>query len=100
MFISPLASVVPPAATASALVVVGFAMTGMLREVNWRDIPEAAPAFLAAIVMPLTWSIANGIGVGMIAYAVLMTFAGRAGRVHPIVWAVAVAFLAFFAAAK
>jgi len=99
MFIGPLAGVVPPQATASALVVVGFAMTGMLRDVDWKDVPQAAPAFLCAITMPLTWSIANGIGAGVIAHVVLMTFAGRARSVSPIVWGVAAAFATFFAAA-
>jgi len=99
MFVAPLAGVVPAAATASSLVVVGFLMVGMLREIDWRDVPEAAPAFLCAITMPLTWSIANGIGVGVIAHVVLAVFAGRATKVHPLVWGVAAAFAVFFAAA-
>ena len=99
MFLGPLAGVVPPQATASALVVVGFAMTGMLREVDWRDVPQAAPAFLCAVTMPLTWSIANGIGAGVVSHVVLMTCAGRARAVHSLVWVVAAAFVAFFAAA-
>jgi adenine/guanine/hypoxanthine permease len=94
MFIGPLASVVPAQAIASALVVVGFLMAGMLRDVDWRDVPEAAPAFLTAIVMPFTWSISNGIGAGVIAHAVLMTVAGR--RVPILVWCVAAAFAVFF----
>lgn len=98
MFFGPLAGVVPPQATASALVVVGFAMTGMLREVEWRDIPQAAPAFLCAVTMPLTWSIANGIGAGVVAHVVLMTCAGQARSVHSLVWVVAAAFVVFFAA--
>lgn len=95
MFIGPLATAVPAEAIASALVVVGFLMASMLREIDWRDVPEAAPAFLTAIVMPFTWSISNGIGAGVIAHAVLMTVAGR--RVHPLVWCVAAAFALFFA---
>ncbi len=95
MFLGPLASVVPGEAIASALVVVGFLMAGMLRDVDWRDVPEAAPAFLTAIVMPFTWSISNGIGAGVIAHVVLMTVAGR--RVPILVWCVAAAFGVFFA---
>jgi AGZA family xanthine/uracil permease-like MFS transporter len=95
MFIGPLATAIPPQAIASALVVVGFLMAGMLRDIDWKDVPEAAPAFLCAIVMPFTWSISNGIGAGVIAHVILMTVAGR--RVHPIVWCVAIAFAAFFA---
>jgi adenine/guanine/hypoxanthine permease len=97
MFIAPLAGVVPPQATASALVVVGFLMAGMLADVDWRDLPHAAPAFLTAIVMPFTWSISNGIGVGVIAHVLLMTGAGRAREVRPLLWIVAVAFALFFA---
>jgi len=97
MFIAPLAGVVPPAATASALVVVGFLMTGMLRDIDWKDIPQSAPAFLCAVAMPFTWSISNGIGAGVIAHVILMTIAGRARQVHPLVWGVAAAFIAFFA---
>ncbi|MGE0867637.1 MAG: NCS2 family permease [Kofleriaceae bacterium] len=97
MLIAPLAAVVPGQATASALVVVGFLMTGLLREVDWRDAPHAAPAFLTAVAMPLTWSISNGIGAGAISHVVLMVFAGRARTVHPLMWAVAAAFAVFFA---
>ncbi|HTL31930.1 MAG TPA: NCS2 family permease [Kofleriaceae bacterium] len=96
MFIGPLASAVPGEATASALVVVGFLMTGMLKDIDWKDVPQSAPAFLTAIVMPLTWSISNGIGAGVIAHVLLMTIAGRAREVHVVVWGVAVAFAVFF----
>jgi adenine/guanine/hypoxanthine permease len=99
MFVAPLAGVVPPEATASALVVVGFLMAGMLRDIDWKDIPHAAPAFLCAIVMPFSWSIANGIGVGVIAHVVLMAIAGRWKEVHVLVWVVAAAFATAFALA-
>jgi AGZA family xanthine/uracil permease-like MFS transporter len=97
MFFAPLAGVVPAEATASALVVVGFLMAGMLAEVDWRDLPHAGPAFLTAIVMPFTWSISNGIGAGVIAHVILMVSAGRAREIHVLLWIVAVAFAAFFA---
>jgi len=94
MFLAPLAGVVPAEAIASALVVVGFLMASMLRDIDWKDIPVAAPAFLCAIGMPFTWSITNGIGAGTIAHVLLMTVAGR--RVHPVAWCVALAFAVFF----
>jgi AGZA family xanthine/uracil permease-like MFS transporter len=97
MLFGPLAAVVPAEATASALVVVGFLMTGMLRDIDWRDPAAAAPAFLTAVVMPFTWSISNGIGAGAIAHVVLVTIAGR--RVHPLMWGVAAAFAGYFALA-
>ncbi len=99
LFVGPLAAVVPAEATASALVVVGFLMAGMLREIDWKDPAEAAPAFLTATVMPFTWSITNGIGAGVIAYVVLAVFAGRARQVHALVWGVAAAFAVYFALA-
>ena len=99
MFIGPLATAVPGEATASALVVVGFLMTGMLKEIDWKDVPQSAAAFLCAITMPLTWSISNGIGAGVIAHALLMTIAGRAREVPILVWCVAAAFAVFFVAA-
>jgi adenine/guanine/hypoxanthine permease len=97
MFLAPLAGMVPAEATASALVVVGFLMAGMLADVDWRDLPHAGPAFLTAILMPFTWSISNGIGVGVIAHVVLMSAAGRFREVHALLWIVAAAFAAFFA---
>jgi AGZA family xanthine/uracil permease-like MFS transporter len=97
MFLAPLAGVVPAEATASALVVVGFLMAGMLADIDWRDLPHAAPAFLTAIVMPFTWSISNGIGAGVIAHVLLMVVAGRIREVHLLLWVVAAAFAAYFA---
>jgi AGZA family xanthine/uracil permease-like MFS transporter len=84
--------------TEISLVVVGFLMTGMLKEIDWKDVPQSAPAFLCAVTMPLTWSISNGIGAGVIAHVLLMTIAGRAREVHVLVWAVATAFSVFFVA--
>jgi AGZA family xanthine/uracil permease-like MFS transporter len=94
MFVGPLAGVVPGQATASALVVVGFLMAGTLRELDWRDVPGAAPAFLTTIVMPFTGSISNGIGAGVIAHVVLGLAAGR--RVPALLWCVAAAFAVYF----
>lgn len=97
MFVAPLAAVIPAEATASALVVVGFLLAGVLRDVDWRDPTEAAPAFLTAVGMPFTYSIADGIGLGAIAYVVLKTATGRRREVHAMMWLTAAAFLAFFA---
>ena len=97
MFVAPLAAVIPAEATASALVVVGFLHAGILRDVDWRDPTEAAPAFLTAVGMPFTYSIADGIGMGAIAYVVLKSATGRAREVHAMMWLTAAAFLVFFA---
>jgi AGZA family xanthine/uracil permease-like MFS transporter len=97
MFVAPLAAVIPAEATASALVVVGFLLASILRDVDWRDPTEAAPAFLTAVGMPFTYSIADGIGMGAIAYVVMKTATGRRGEVHAMMWLTAAAFLVFFA---
>ena len=97
MFVAPLAAVIPAEATASALVVVGFLLAGVLRDVDWRDPTEAAPAFLTAVGMPFTYSIADGIGLGAIAYVVLKAATGRRREVHAMMWLTAAAFLVFFA---
>jgi len=97
MFLAPLAGVMPAEATAGALVVVGFLMVGVLRDVDWRDPTEAAPAFLTAVGMPFTASITDGIGMGFIAFVLLKTATGRAREVRAPMWLAAAAFLVFFA---
>jgi len=99
MFLAPLAGIVPPQATATALVVVGFLMCGVLRDIDWKDPTEAAPAFLTAIGMPFTASISDGIGLGAIAFVLLKLATGRASHVRPLMWLVAAAFATFFAVA-
>ncbi len=76
LFLTPLASIVPSCATAPALMYVGVLMLGNFKSVNMSDIKEAAPAFLTLIMMPLTYSISNGIGIGAIAYTLIAIFTG------------------------
>lgn len=96
MFLTPLIHLVPFEAVAPALVVVGFMMCTQVVQIDWTDWGAAFPAFLTFILMPFTYSIANGIGAGMIAYAVIRTAQGRARDVHPLLWVVAAAFVVFF----
>ena len=96
MFLAPLAGVMPPEATAPTLVVVGFLMAGVLREIDWKDATEGAPAFLCAVGMPFTTSIANGIGLGAISYAVLKAATGRGREVPRLLWVTAAAFTVYF----
>ena len=77
LFLSPLASIVPGCATAPALIYVGVLMLGNFKQVDMSDMRSAAPAFLTLIMMPLTYSIANGIGIGSIAYTVITLFTGK-----------------------
>lgn len=77
LFLSPLASIIPSAATAPALIYVGVLMMKSFAQVDMDDITSAVPAFLALIMMPLTYSIANGIGIGAIAYVIISLFTGK-----------------------
>ena len=100
LFIAPLASSVPAYATAPALLYVAGLMMRELIEIDWNDVAEATPAALTALVMPFTYSIANGLAFGFISYVVLKTTTGRMREIHPATWLVAVLFVlryAFFA---
>jgi AGZA family xanthine/uracil permease-like MFS transporter len=95
-FLAPLASVVPYEAAAPALVLVGFLMMSQVRNVAWDDVAVGIPVFLTAVLMPYTYSITTGIGAGFISYVLLMSATGRARRIHPLLWVVAVLFVAYF----
>jgi AGZA family xanthine/uracil permease-like MFS transporter len=88
-FISP--------AVAPALVLVGFLMLRLVAAIDWGDPVSALPAFLVIAGVPLTFSIAAGIGLGVVGHALAMVAAGRTREVHPLVWALTVLFIAFFA---
>ena len=97
IFLAPLAGTVPAYATAPALFFVACLMTRGLAEVDWGDVTEYAPAVVAALAMPLTFSIANGIGLGFIAFAGIKLLSGRAGDVGVATWLIALAFAVRFA---
>jgi AGZA family xanthine/uracil permease-like MFS transporter len=85
-------------AVAPALVMVGYLMIRIVRDIDW-ELPESAiPAFLIIAGIPLTFSIAAGIGFGVIGYVVVMVATGKVREIHPLMWAIAPLFLAFFAA--
>ena len=96
MFITPLVTTVPYEAAAPALIVVGFLMFTQLRKIDFKDYVIGIPAFLTIVVMPFTYSITNGIGVGFITYALLMTVTGKAKKVGWLMWIIAALFLVFF----
>ena len=98
LFFAPLAGVVPPQATAPALIVVGYLMAGIAREIPFGDLDEGFPALLTLSVMPFTYSITNGIGAGFVAYCFIKLVRGRAGDVRPMMYLSALAFLVYFAA--
>lgn len=94
MFVWPLASAVPGAATAPALILVGALMMQGIRQIPWDEVGEAVPAFLTIIVMPLTFSIANGVSAGIIAYCAIQAGTGKWRAVHPVLYIVAALLLA------
>lgn len=97
MFLTPLYQVVPVEAAAPALVVVGALMMTQVKSIDFTDFSIALPAFLTIVVMPFTYSIANGIGAGFVSYVVIRAATGKARQVHPLMWVIAVAFVAYFA---
>jgi AGZA family xanthine/uracil permease-like MFS transporter len=97
LFFSPLAGMIPTYASAAALLYVACVMTQGLAEIDWRDITEYAPAVVAAVTMPLTYSIATGIGLGFITYALAKLIAGRLDEAKPAVLVLALVFAIKFA---
>jgi AGZA family xanthine/uracil permease-like MFS transporter len=90
----PLASLIPPAATGPALIVVGALMLQGLRSVDWDDYAVSIPVFLTMVAMPLTFSIANGVSFGVISYAAIKLFSGRGKEVDPLLYVVAALLIA------
>ncbi|MBS0444778.1 MAG: NCS2 family permease [Proteobacteria bacterium] len=93
LVISPLAGSVPAYATAPALFFVACLMLRELVELDWDETTEVVPAAVTALMMPFTYSIANGVAFGFITYALLKLFTGRAREVHVMVWIIAAVFL-------
>jgi AGZA family xanthine/uracil permease-like MFS transporter len=96
MWFSPLAGVIPAQATAPALVVVGFYMMSVVRDIAWDDLEDAIPAFVTMLVMPFTWSITNGIGAGFVTHVAIKVLNGRGARVHWMLYLAAAAFVVYF----
>lgn len=86
LFFTPLVKMVPQAATAPALIVVGILMTSQAKDLPWKDMTEALPAFLTLFTMPLTYSIANGLAAGFVSYPLIKLLTGRWRDVHPLLW--------------
>ncbi|OEG00272.1 guanine permease [Vulcanibacillus modesticaldus] len=84
------------AITSPALIIVGILMVSSLKEIDWKGLDEAVPAFLTMLMMPLTFSIATGISVGFIAYPLVKIFAGKSKEVHPIMYVLGILFVIKF----
>lgn len=97
MFLTPLTSIVPSEVASAALVLVGAMMMAQIKDIVWTDFSVSFPVFVTIAVMPFTFSIANGIGAGFIAWVVLRALSGKAREISPLLWVVALGFLVFFA---
>lgn len=97
MFLTPLTSIVPTEIAAAALVIVGAMMMAQIRFIDFADFRVLLPVFLTVTVMPLTYSIANGIGAGFVSWVLIHAFSGKAKSISPLLWVVAAGFLVFFA---
>lgn len=93
LFLTPLASIIPSCATAPALIYVGVLMLKSFGKVDMTDVRNAVPAFLALIMMPLTYSIANGIGIGAISYVLITLFTGNYKKKDIVITIIAVLFV-------
>jgi len=97
MFFTPLTALVPGAVAAAALVLVGAMMLAQIQKIDFSDFRVLLPVFLTATVMPLTYSIANGIGAGFVAWIIVHALSGKAKTIHPLLWVVGAGFVLFFA---
>ncbi|WP_319783953.1 NCS2 family permease [Oceanisphaera sp. IT1-181] len=97
LLFSPLAGMVPAYATAGALVYVAVLMMGQLSHLHWDDITEAVPAVVVLVMMPFSFSIANGIAFGFISFVAVKVLAGRHKEVSPVVWGLGALFVLKFA---
>lgn len=97
MFFTPLTGLVPSGVAAAALVLVGAMMLSQIKNIDFGDFRVLLPVFLTATVMPMTYSIANGIGAGFVSWIVVHAFSGRARTIHPLLWIVGFGFVLFFA---
>ncbi|MFE7424970.1 NCS2 family permease [Streptomyces sp. NPDC057545] len=98
LFLAPLATMVPSQAATPALLAVGFLiMSGAVRDIDWSDYTLSIPAFLAMVMMPFTYSITNGIGIGFIAFTTMRVAAGRWREVPVAMYAVSAVFVFYYA---
>jgi AGZA family xanthine/uracil permease-like MFS transporter len=95
-FLAPLVAIIPYEAATPALVIVGFLMMTQIKNIDWDDMGIALPAFLTIILMPFTYNISVGIGVGFVTHVVIRAIQGRSKEVHPLLWVVSGLFVIYF----
>ena len=96
MFFAPIASLVPSAATSAALIYVGALMIVSLKDIEWNNPEISIPAFLTVTVMAFSYSISNGIGIGVLAYTLIKIFVGKIKEINISTWIIDILFLAMF----
>lgn len=92
-FFAPLIGIVPAAATAPSLIIVGVLMMSSFKDINWTDLEEAIPAFFASVFMGLTYNISTGIAAGFIFFVIVKVALGKTREIHPILWGSTALFL-------
>jgi len=95
-FLAPLVAIIPYEAATPALVIVGFLMMTQIKSIDWEDYGVAIPAFLTIVLMPFTYNISVGIGVGFVTHVIIRAIQGRAKEVHPLLWLVSGLFMIYF----
>ena len=93
IFFAPIFTAIPGFATAPALIFVGFLMVSAILEIDFNDLTEAVPAYLTIIAMPLMYSIAEGIAIGVISYVVINLICGKAKKITPLMYILTVLFI-------
>ncbi len=96
LFFAPFFLMIPTQATAPVLVIVGILMLSDVAMINFADFTEALPSFLTILLMPLTFSIAQGIAFGFISYSVIKVLTGKGKEVHPVMYLLTVCFIIHF----
>ena len=92
----PLAGIIPSAATAPALVIVGFLMMEPILKINFKDVAEALPAFITIVAMPFTYSVANGLILGILSYVLLRLLTGKIRELNSVLIVLSVLFILYF----
>ena len=93
-FFGPIAGIIPSAATAPALIIVGVLMLGNAADINWKDIEVAVPCFLTIAIMPFAYAISDGIGFGFISYTLIKLARGKAKEVPVFLYVISLLFIA------
>jgi AGZA family xanthine/uracil permease-like MFS transporter len=96
LFFAPIAVSIPSYATAAVLFYVACMMMKPMADIAWQEPTEFIPAVITLLMIPLTYSISNGIGLGVICYLILNSAAGKWKNIHPALWVLGLVFLVYF----